>query len=261
MECQDTVTGLCPPLGKEECIDWCEHNDECGFGLFRNNTCYPVRSSLRNEINPFYRMQPEVGSTAFTKLYPFPPLQANRVFFGDRVKLQNVETGLILHPSFQLRLPHPYEYESTTQWIPITTRDHIVLKNIENSLILRPSGGGVDWIKNMSYTIPLYNTFHITPTVGEDILYTSEFHLQTTIGAYVGFYKGLQSDAARDLVCNPNPHQLVYTFRFIPLEPFFTCQQNQCVDVPYTETQPDGRSRTTKSGQRVYEIKNCFYQC
>lgn len=261
MDCQDTVTGLCPPLGKEQCIHWCEHNPECGFGLFQNNTCYPIRSSLRKEINPFYRMQPLVGATTFTKSYPYPPLQANRVFFGDRVQLQNVETGLILQPSFQLRLPHPYEYETTTQWIPVTSQNHVVLKSIESSLILRPSGSGVDWIKNMSYTIPLYNTFHVTPTLGKEILYTSEFYLQTTTGAYIGFFKGLPSDQASALVCNQNSRLLNCTFRFIPLEQFYMCQKKQCVDVPYSETQPDGLSRKTKSGQRVYEIKNCFYQC
>jgi hypothetical protein len=252
--CRDTVDGICPPVRNvSECIAACKTSNDCGFGIYSNEgTCYPIRSSLRAEVNPAYRMTKRNGYTTFldTRIFPYPPDQANRVFFYDMVQFRNARTGKILNPKLQLLPPRPFETHSVMKFVPIQKHDRVVLKDVASSLILRP---GMEWIKHITYDIPSYDTFMFLPVDGKDLSYNSRFYLTTTYGANIcPLTENLDDALVTGTPCE---------FEILPENSVFVCENGKCLEVPRSETKPYGDYGLRYHGRPVYRRNDCFFQC
>jgi hypothetical protein len=103
-DCNDTVNGICLS-GKsiKECIDECK--DSCGAGYhieFENGStlCAPLRTTVNPLLNQIHRLKkkdvyPElkyatISTFINTDHFPFPPEEANVVFFRDVVDIIDV---------------------------------------------------------------------------------------------------------------------------------------------------------------------------
>jgi len=109
-QCNDTVEGVCT-TGKtlEECINSGGGDSQSGYYISFNNgqsICAPIRTTIHTDENPIYRLKNKnefpdlanVNSTVFinTNAYPFPPDEANAVFYMDLVKINVIGTNLRL---------------------------------------------------------------------------------------------------------------------------------------------------------------------
>ena len=115
MDCNDAMDGQCyTDKTFDQCVSACENSSECNFGYYISdlpsgkNICVPLRDG-NIDSNPIYRLRskqiyPEMDDIQ-TKVfvdkrkYPFPPEQANTVFFMDNFTIQNTDTNTFLETS------------------------------------------------------------------------------------------------------------------------------------------------------------------
>ena len=106
-DCNDTVNGICLS-GKtiEECIDECKGSCGAGYHIqFENGStlCAPILTNI-NYQNPIHRLRrksiyPELNNVKISTFvnvdyFPFPPEEANVVFFEDLVTISDSVTGM-----------------------------------------------------------------------------------------------------------------------------------------------------------------------
>ncbi len=111
-DCNDTVNGICLS-GKtiEECINECK--DSCGAGYHiefenGNTLCAPLRTNVNYWLNQIHRLKkkdiyPELHNATIstfvnTDHFPFPPEEANVVFFRDVLTIVDVINGMSIIP-------------------------------------------------------------------------------------------------------------------------------------------------------------------
>ena len=106
-DCNDTVKGFCESKNTiEECIEQC--GDHCGAGYYiefenGNTICASIRTDVHPYLSPVHRLKkkeiyPEldkvkISSFVNTNYFPFPPEEANVVFFEDIFKISLVDEG------------------------------------------------------------------------------------------------------------------------------------------------------------------------
>jgi hypothetical protein len=106
-DCNDTVKGFCEKKNTiEECIEEC--GDHCGAGYYiefenGNTICASIRTDVHPYLSPVHRLKkkeiyPEldnvkISSFVNTKYFPFPPEEANVVFFEDIFNIVLVDEG------------------------------------------------------------------------------------------------------------------------------------------------------------------------
>ena len=111
-DCKDTINGICLS-GKtiEECIDECKGSCAAGYHIqFENGStlCAPIRTDIHYQ-NPIHRLRrksiyPELNNVKISTFvnvdyFPFPPEEANVVFFQDLMTITDSVTGLSIGTS------------------------------------------------------------------------------------------------------------------------------------------------------------------
>jgi hypothetical protein len=110
MQCNDTVEGVCTTGNTlEECINTCTGDCQAGYYISFSNgqsICAPIRTAIKTGRDPIYRVRTknefpdlaDVDSTVFinSNTYPFPPDEANAVFYMDLMRIKVVGTNLLL---------------------------------------------------------------------------------------------------------------------------------------------------------------------
>lgn len=96
-DCNDAIEGVCyTDKTFNQCVEMCSDHPDCEYGYYisnyNKNTCVPLRN-LKSNSNPMYRLRskniyPELKNSVTKtfinkKKYPFPPEEANSVFFMD----------------------------------------------------------------------------------------------------------------------------------------------------------------------------------
>lgn len=112
--CINTINGVCVDTKNlQECIDICRNSEKCNAGYFistpdglfsRQNICAPLFHHKNKSNTPYYRFRnksvyPELrNSDAYvfsdTDMYPYPPDEANTMFYKDRFILKDIRTGV-----------------------------------------------------------------------------------------------------------------------------------------------------------------------
>jgi len=112
-DCAETTRGACiDNQTLEQCIKLCEKDGKyCGVGYhiqFKDgrSICAPLRTSVNPHLSMIHRLRrqsiyPEfdnvfVSTFINTQKFPFPPEQANVVFYQDILTLKNKGSGLTL---------------------------------------------------------------------------------------------------------------------------------------------------------------------
>lgn len=238
--CDSTVTGSCiktPTV--EQCIEKCKPPN-CYWGTYSNTdqTCMPVLYNTHKNLNPGFLFAPTKGSVAFadTSFFEFPAERKNRLYFYDRIRIQNVESGIILTPDVTLRLVKPYLPHPGLDFIPITNQTPVLLYDRTLDAVLRVEGSQVNWYKAIDFMNQDYEAFFLQPTQVPDesnsdmninpvdsgpekqLVYSEVFHLRTAqndllcLPPFYTRYKPRLNDliVSSDIYKLPNVFRLIY---------------------------------------------------
>lgn len=234
--CDTTINGTCfSTPSVDECIQSCTPPN-CYWGTWsaQDRICKPVLYNTHRDLNPGFLLQPQDGMTTFIdgSFFSLPADRGDRMFFYDRVRLQNVETGLILKPDIRLRMTRPFIPEPGLHFIPITTRTPVLLYDRQIDSVLRAEGRNVNWYKAIDFLNQDYEAFFLEPTTpteekNQPMSYSDTFRLRTAAMEYISLPPLYQYMTPRlnDLIISNDPSfDLPRTFRFlyIPTNPTAT---------------------------------------
>jgi hypothetical protein len=237
--CDSTVDGTCSKVPTvDQCIEKCKP-PACYWGTYStaDQTCMPIQYSTHRNLNPGFLFHPSKGMITFadTSFFEFPADRKNRLFFYDRVRIQNVETGIILPPDVTFRLTRPYLPHPGLDFIPITSRTPVLLYDRTLDSVLRVEGSQVNWYKAIDFLNQDYEAFFFEPTTIPDpkefsmninpldlsseksLYYSDVFHIRTAQNEHLSFppmYRQFQP-RLNDLIISTDIYKLPNVFRFI----------------------------------------------
>lgn len=147
------------------------------------------------------------------------------MFFYDRVRVQNVETGIVLKPDVRLRMTRPFIPQPALSFIPITTRTPVLLYDRQLDSVLRVEGRNVNWYKSVDFLNQDYEAFFLEPLQEKNtsnLFYSDTFRIRTAVNEYISLPPLYQHFTPRlnDLVSLDStnlPNQ--FRFMYIPAQP------------------------------------------
>ena len=236
--CNSTTDGTCSKTRNvEECMAKCVPPN-CYWGTYskRDRTCMPILYHTHKNLNPSFLFQPSRDSITFadTNFFQVPADRKNRLFFYDRIRIQNVETGIILTPDVTFRMTRPYLPHPALDFIPITNRTPVLLYDRTLDSVLRVEGDQVNWYTAIYFLNQDYEAFFFEPTSlpdsnnnmninpidntpERDITYSEVFHIRTPQNEHLCFPPMYQTFTPRlnDLIISSDIYKLPNIFRFI----------------------------------------------
>jgi len=296
-DCNDTINGICLS-GKtvEQCIDECHSGSSAGYHIqFQDGSsiCVPIITDMHPTLNPVHRLRNQsiyspaldhVKVTTFvdTDVFPFPPEEANVVFYGDILVLKDIENGYTIGTEYaeikgQGRIYMGKEKDDNIQILPAQKYAPQLLKyqpvlygdtihfsvpgtsliagdsmTIENALIWELSTG-VFHGDDMAFRIlPISGKKRI----GNVITYDDTFIVQYTDSSIVAVnpqYNYLQ------LMYNISP-DYHHEFQFISKMTGYYCDGTKCKSVPIKDIKTIGEAGRYK-GVTVGRNKKCWGTC
>jgi hypothetical protein len=230
--CDATINGTCfttPTVN--ECMEQCTA-PQCYWGTWnaRDRICKPIYYSTHRDLNPGFILKPDNDTTTFIdgSFFTLPAERGDRMFFYDRVRVQNVETGLVLKPDVRLRMTRPFIPHPGLNFIPITTRTPVLLYDRQLDSVLRVEGRSVNWYKAIDFLNQDYEAFFLEPTNANadtdkpqqprQLAYSDTFRIRTAAMEYVALPPLTQYFTPRlnDLIVSNDPaFDLPRTFRFL----------------------------------------------
>lgn len=223
--CDSTTTGDCPVArSAEDCMRLCQP-PHCYWGTYsaRTQKCTPVLYNSHRDLNPGFVFQPEEGTTTFvdTNFFRIPAERNDRMFFYDKVRIQNVETGIVLKPDLMLRPVTPYLPIPGMDFIPITARTPVLLYDRQLDSVLRVEGGNVNWYKAVDFLHQDYEAFFLETEEKESPTYSSTFRIRSAINEYISLppMTSFFEPRVNDLIVSLPTINLPRTFRFLYIPP------------------------------------------
>jgi len=301
VDCNDTIDGIClKNKSLKQCLDECMR--ECGAGYHiqfpsGKTICVPVRTSIHPDLNPVYRlrrqsMYPELNHVKIstfvnTNKFPFPPNQANAVFYRDVLTLQEVKTNMAVDTkasrikstgSVRLSigsgdaleiLPTKVSTPHIIQYEPIRFGDTIQLSVPGTSLMAKESAdheGMIVWdaITGLYYDRVL--AFRLLPVdknkkIGDIVAYGDSFAIQYANKSIVNVsqydYLELVYRNLVDILNDPNYNVV---FRFSSKMRGYYCDGNMCKTIAIRDIQTQG-VLGTYNGKTVSRNPSCWGLC
>ena len=305
-DCNNTIEGECyNDKTFDQCIQSCKDSPECNFGYYisniqgSNNICVPLRE-LNIDSNPVYRLRTQniysemdgTDSKVFIDktIYPFPPEQANIVFFMDNFLIQNTETKKFLetspisHEEFdQMSTPVSFEengdlivqalqippdLSAGTQYVSIKYGNPIAFNIPNTTLVMRPnpSDNTMEWISR-SYVLSEHDAFYLKPLtpgreMGDEVRYSDIFSIHSNV-SIITIDKGSSIERlyyeshskAKDKGANA-------TFRFIPKMKGWYCDKDaQCKEIPLEKMVINDKGIGTYNGVAIVRNPGCWGVC
>ena len=301
-DCNDTMEGKCyENTTLEECIKRCEKSTRCNYGYYitgrdKKNICVPLLD-LGKENNPIYRIRnkeiyPELKNsdtkTFINKtVFPFPPEQANNVFFMDNFNIQNVETCLWLdssplvtneknvffnghktdeHLTVQF-IQIPPNLSVGVQYVRVSYGEDIAINIPHTTLIFRESEiyNKIEWVSRVSALTHEY-AFQLVPIdgkkKGDDVLFSDKFAIKTKeyflgiddYGNLVKLYYSTYEEA--------NQHGHSTTFRLVPqMEGYYCNNDSQCTRISLTDMEVNHKGIGKIDGLSIGRNPGCWGVC
>ena len=222
--CDAMMTGSCTQTPTvDACIEQCAA-PLCYWGTWnaKDQTCKPVYYNTHRDLNPGFILKPEEGTTTFidSSFFKLPAERGDRIFFYDRVRIQNVETGVVLEPSVRLRMTRPFMPPPGINFIPVTTRTPVLLYDRQLDSVLRVEDTNVNWYKAVDFLNQDYEAFFLVPTESRpspELTYSDTFKIRTAANEFISFPPLSQYFTPRlnDLIVSPRSFNLPSTFRFL----------------------------------------------
>lgn len=270
--CEDTIYSKCVPSPNvEHCIDLCKQKGDphnlCDAGWYADGQCGPLESENYPKVNPIYNSTPKEGSALYinTEMFPFPPDNANAVFYYDQFQLYSVEedqnVSLEESDSDVLQIIPLEAGIAIDEYQTLYYEDLFGFKIPNSTLILRP-------------TIDL--TLHFLPVYTRTAEKLNNFTVNSVDGksgevAY-GDHIYITYQDVNTLVYRGGKLKLIYgkyqelkdkgescTFWFVPKLHGFYCDGTECKKVLLEHTQTDGVKARYK-GKVVYS-SGCLGTC
>jgi hypothetical protein len=295
--CSDTIESKCYRGDTlDECMKRCEKTGtECGAGYYlkapdKPSFCLPLRTSFIPELNPIYDLRNKgqfentdnltTYSFINTDLFPYPPDDANVVFYTDRVILYNVERDIslaIIDPAslfvdFKkpaegggkiIEIIRKYEDEKTV-WVNFG--DEIAFSVPETNLVLKanPELKLVSWTSQRTRTMTEADVFILRPLnpkrKKQRIYYGECFNI---IQNHMNFV-ALNDHNNLEIYWDPKDKMVSkgrgITFKFIPVVEAYYCDKGVCKPIPLANTETDG-VKSRFEGKKVFRSELCFGLC
>jgi hypothetical protein len=237
--CDSTVDGTCSTTPTiDQCVEKCKP-PTCYWGTYSTSKqiCKPVLYNTHRNLNPGFLFYPSPDTTTFadTQFFEIPADRKNRLYFYDRVRIQNVETGIVMNPDVTFRLTRPYLPHPGLDFLPITNRTPVLLYDRTLDSVLRVEGDQVNWYKAIDFLNQDYEAFFFEPTSIPDVdelemninpldvlpeqhlSYSGVFHIRTAQNEHLCFPPLYQHFQPRlnDLIISSDIYKLPNVFRFI----------------------------------------------
>lgn len=302
-DCDDTINGIClKDKTVKQCLSECI--GECGAGYhidFGNGKtiCVPIRTDIHDKLNPAYRlrkqsMYPEfdrnvkVSTFINTEKYPFPPNNANVVFYQDILTMINtnngyslgnnineqIENGSVIYMesgndlNIQL-LPASMSAVQIIQYKPVLFGDYVQLSIPNTSLVAEISvsiSNELQWSSNLPQRTGNNLAFRIMPINNKrkigDILTYSDFFALTADNSVIVLdtkYNYLVS-SFDDFYDVTNNKDITNTFQFVSKMTGYYCENKKCKSIPIKDIQTNQESGLYK-GFTVERQPSCFGAC
>lgn len=300
-DCNDAMEGKCYTNKTfNQCISLCENSPQCNFGYYISdlpgkNICIPLKDH-KVDSNPVYKLRnkniyPALGA-ATTKVffkkdkYPFPPEDANTLFFRDNFNIQNVETGTLLETSpisstgeelyftkngdliVQI-LQIPPDLSTDTHYIPIKYGDPLVFNIPNTSLIMRENpenNNNMEWVpsdiklsQDISYSIqPIMKN----KKIGDKISLSDTFSIHTNVSILGVNKHSLIEKLYYNTYKQAKNKNKDVTFRFIPKMKGWYCNNNsKCTEIPLEKMVVDNNNTGTYNGFAIGRNPGCWGVC
>lgn len=303
VDCNDTVEGRCHEnITFDECIKMCEKSPQCNFGYYirgagQKDICVPLLD-LGPQNNLIYRLRtkeiyPELKNTD-TKtffdntVFPFPPEQANNVFFMDNLNIQNVETGFWLdrsplvtkgkevffnrqktdEPLTVQLIQIPPNLSAGVQYVKVVYGEDLAINIPHTTLIFRESktdANKLEWVSRTS-NLTEASAFRLIPMDGkkngDNVLFSDKFAIQTNesfLGVdehdnLVKLYYSTYEEAQQ------RGHNV--TFRFVPqMEGYYCNDDAQCTQISLVDMKVNDKGIGEIDGMAIGRNPGCWGIC
>ena len=301
--CSDTIQGICyKNLSLSDCMNSCKKDSRCNAGYFLQDDdttyCLDLVTGSSPDVNPSIDMRnkddfpdtKDLSTYTFinTKVFPYPPDDANIVRYNDIITLHNIETNFNLSTTDSSKGYIVFEKNSQTKLKLLSQYPHQLIHNIrygeligmalpETNLLLRQSEYITHlfaWISIVSWRVfeedslilIKANENETLPTnpydgkVGNYIQYGDKFHIMYNRTAFLGLdgenKLGIFSVSKDDMISK----QVPFTFQFIPKDNGYYCNVGKCNSISLDKTVPNGEGRRYKN-QTIYRSPICFGVC
>lgn len=219
--CDATIDGTCSTSNSiEDCMSKCSAPN-CYWGMYSSRTkmCAPVNYSTHKYLNPAFLLKPEVDTTTFinTQFFEYPAQRNDRLFYYDKIRILNVETGIILPPDVMIRPTKPYLPHPGMDFIPVNPRSPVLLYDRQLDSVLRVEGRNVNWYKAIEVLNEDYEAFFLEPTEGPEINYSNTFRIRTSMMEYISLppMSNFVQPRLNDLVTSDDIYKTPSLFKFI----------------------------------------------
>lgn len=305
MDCNDAMEGKCyTDKTFDQCISACEKSPECNFGYYisdlpGDNICVPLREN-NIDSNPMYRIRRKdiysVLDKATTKVfinkqkYPFPPEDANTVFFTDNFTIQNTETNMLLETSPMSQetddtaqgvkftkngdlivqvMQVPPNLSTGVQYVPLKYGDPMVFNIPDTTLIMRENSENnsqMEWIPrsaDISESVA-YNLRPVTPNkkMGDTVSYSDTFSIHANV-----YILGIDGSSSVEKLYYDTHKQAKdknenVTFRFYPkMKGWYCADNNKCEEIALEDMTINNKGIGTHNGLAVGRNPGCFGVC
>ena len=303
MDCNDAMEGECYyDKTFDQCIQSCKDSPKCNFGYYisnisgENNICVPLRDA-NIDSNPMYRLRnqniyPEMDDTNSkvfinkTK-YPFPPEQANIVFFMDNFLIQNVETKKLLETSpitdqsmttpmgfkkdgdlIVQALQIPPDLSTGTQYVSIRYGDSLAFNIPNTTLVMRPnpSDNTMEWISR-SFALSEQNSFFLKPLtpgrkMGDEVRYSDIFSIHSSVFIITIDKSSRVEKLYYESHSTAKDNGADATFCFIPKMKGWYCNNDaQCTEIPLEKMVINDKGIGTYDGLAIGRNPGCWGVC
>jgi hypothetical protein len=299
--CKDTIKGICEiRKSVKDCIDNCDVSCALGYHIeFENGKtiCACIRTDIYPYLNPIHRLKrkelyPELSNVKIstfinTDVFPFPPEEANVVFFKDILNISEVANGSVVKAGSKGNLPEQQNFvyvgndsnhnlqflqavissEQIAKYIPVHYGSPIQISTPGTSLLLSVTYENKLLWKSISRVIytkeTTFKLLPLTPVkkIGDDVTYGDIFAI--TYGDGSSFvvvdqdHLTLVSDNIGNIL---NNKKLICKFSLKSKMTGYYCDGRDCKPVDIKDMEISGQMGRYK-GVTVGRDPNCWGVC
>lgn len=221
--CDATVDGTCSTTTTlQDCMNKCVA-PVCYWGMYSDRTkmCAPINYATHKNLNPGFLLSSDTGTTTFidTQFFEYPAQRKDRLFYYDKIRIQNVETGIILPPDVMIRPTKPYLEHPGMDYIPVSVKSPVLFYDRQLDSVLRVEGRNVNWYKAIEVLNEDYEAFFLEPYNSEnkELVYSDVFKIRTSMMEYISLppLSNFVQPRLNDLIISDDIYKTPQLYRFI----------------------------------------------
>jgi hypothetical protein len=293
-DCNDTIMGHCiSDVSIDECISKCSESESCSAGYHvktpSSRICVPIESGKIPKANPVYKLRrqsiyPEFDNsdvTTFidTRQFPFPPDEANAIFYLDVMQMIDKQTDhslgklnqdipiatfdTVIGSNIQLISP---DFTNTIagRFSHVKYRDRVFLRIPGTNFILSRKGDIFEWEEYSILTGRESDSFQLINISDENnrdsLSYGDTFYLRYGSISNCGITNNKLYSFNNRPFENLERDNISTRFIFSPRMLAYYCDNGDCKSVGLDKTDTDGFQARYK-GNHVFVNPGCYNLC